>query len=372
MMNFNYYKMIAKKVFNTPSPSGYTKEIVKLITGELSSMGYNFNVTNKGNIEVVIDGVDNSKVVATSAHMDTLGLMVRSINEDGTLNVTKVGGILVPTLDGEYVTIHTRDGKEYSGTCLSTSPSVHVFKDASSKPRDVENMIVRIDELVSSKKDVLDLGIENGDYIFIDPKTEFSESGFLKSRFIDDKASVCLILNILKVMSLFNIKPKYKTLVYFVNQEELGYGASAISCEIDEFVTVDMGCVGLDLSGSECKVSIAAKDSTGPYNYELTTKLVNLAKEYSIDYALDIFPMYGSDVDAAFRSGRDFKGALIGQGVSASHGMERTHLRGIENTIKLLFLYLVDAASLKRKMENMEYASSDEFDIFNFFERELL
>lgn len=375
-MNFNYYKKLANIIFNTPSPSGYTKEIVKVVSKELKNMGYNFKVTNKGNIEVVIDGADNSKVVATSAHMDTLGLMVRSINEDGTLNVVAIGGILVPTLDGEYVTILTRDGKKYSGTCLSTSPSIHVYKDASTKARDIEHVIVRIDENVNSKNDVLKLGIQNGDYIFVDPKTTFTKSGFLKSRFIDDKASVCAILNILKIMSKNNLKPKYKTIVYFVNQEELGYGASAISSEIDEFVTVDMGCVGLDLDGSEYKVSIAAKDSMGPYNYDLTTKLVSLAKDNNIEYALDIFPMYGSDVDAAFRSGRDFKGALIGQGVHASHGMERTHLCGIENTMKLLFLYLVDIKAVMDKYSECNFNIFNNInninDIFSIFEEDLI
>lgn len=340
-MKTDYYKYLVEKIFNTPSPSCYTKEILEVIKKELDNLGYKYKVSNKGNIEVFVKGMSDEIVRATSAHSDTLGLMVRSINADGTLNITNVGGILMPTLDGEYVNVLTRDNKIYEGTILSTSPSVHVFKDAKDKPRDLDNMILRLDEVVKSKDDVLKLGINNGDYIFVDPKTKITSSGFLKSRFIDDKASVCILLYVLKLFKDNNVLPKYDTYFYFVNQEEIGYGAASVSPSISEFVTVDMGCVGLDLSGNEYEVSIAAKDSGGPYNYELTTHLINLAKENNINYVVDIFPMYGSDIGAAYRSGRDFKGALIGPGVSASHGMERTHLKAIENTINLLYLYLV-------------------------------
>ena len=266
--------------------------------------------------------------------------MVRSIKGDGTLAVTNVGGPSIPTLDGEYCKIMTRDGKVYSGTILCSSASVHVYEDAKNKPRDIDSMIVRIDEKVNSKDDVEKLGIDNGDYIFIDPKTTLTPSGFLKSRFIDDKGSVCAILGVLKELKEKNMLPAYDTVVYFVNQEEVGHGAATIDTDIDEFVTVDMGCIGKDLAGNEYAVSICAKDSGGPYSYELTTKLIQMAKENNFNYVVDIFPFYGSDIGAAWRSGVDCAGALIGPGVHASHGMERTHLEAIENTMKLLYLYL--------------------------------
>lgn len=336
-----YLNEIIPQVFLTNSPTGYTAHINNKLVCLLKDIGYtNTKITNKGNIVVEIEGEDNSKTVATSAHSDTLGLMVRSINSDGTLNVTNVGGPQAPTLDGEYCTIVTRDEKAYSGTILSTSPSSHVYEDASSKARNFNTMMIRIDEVVHSKDDVLALGISNGDYVCIDPKTVITQSGFLKSRFIDDKASVCAILCVLNKLKLENKKPKYRTLVYFVNQEEVGHGASTVSSEISEFVTVDMGCIGKDLAGNEYAVSIAAKDSGGPYDYELTTKLINLAKQANLKYVVDIFPFYGSDIGAAYRAGVDCKGALIGPGVHASHGMERTHIDAIINTIELLYLYL--------------------------------
>ena len=342
-MNFdiNYFKETAHKIFNIDSPSGYSENINKVLIELLNELGYTATLTNKGNVALKVAGESSEKTVATSAHVDTLGLMVRSINGDGTLNVTRIGGPQIATLDGEYCKIQTRFNQTYTGTILSNSASSHVYED-SEKQRKENNVVVRIDEKVNSKKDVLDLGIQNGDYIFIEPKFMITESGFIKSRFIDDKASVCVILSVLKYLKENNLKPAYDTFIYFVNHEEVGHGAATVDENITEFVTVDMGCIGKDLAGNEYAVSIAAKDSGGPYDYELTTRLIKLAKENNVNYVVDIFPYYGSDVGAAYRSGRDLKGALIGQGVHASHGMERTHLDGGLNTMKLLTLYLLN------------------------------
>lgn len=338
MMDF--VKELAYKIFNIDSPTGYSKVVNEFIINVLNDIGYEAKLTNKGNVVCFIKGESDDKVLATSAHVDTLGLMVRSINADGTLSVTNVGGPSIPTLDGEYCKILTRDSKIYTGTILCKSASVHVYEDAKSKSRDLDSMIIRIDEKINSKKDVIELGIQNGDYVFIDTKTVITESGFLKSRFIDDKGSVCAILAVMKKLHDEGLKPAYDTYVYFVNQEEVGHGAATVSKDICEFVTVDMGCIGKDLAGNEYAVSICAKDSSGPYSYELTNKLCNLAKDNNINYVIDIFPYYGSDIGAAWRSGVDCQGALIGPGVHASHGMERTHLEAIENTINLLFAYL--------------------------------
>ncbi len=338
--DIKYLKAIAEKIFNVHSPSGYHIEINQLLKQLLNELGYECFETNKGNIVVKVEGNNHTKTVATSAHVDTLGLMVRSICGDGTLKITRVGGPQIATLDGEYCYILTREGKKYSGTILCNQASSHVYPDAG-KRREESDMIIRIDEKVDSANDVKKLGISNGDYIFIEPKFVITDSGFIKSRFIDDKASACALLCVLKYFKDHNVKPEYDAYFYFVNYEEVGHGASTIATEIDEFVTVDMGCIGSDLAGNEYAVSIAAKDSGGPYDYELTSRLIKLAKENKVNYVIDIFPFYGSDVGAAYRSGIDTKGALIGQGVHASHGMERTHMDGIINTMKLLTLYFL-------------------------------
>ncbi|WP_025724736.1 M42 family metallopeptidase [Acholeplasma granularum] len=337
----DYFKKISEEVFKTDSPTGYTTNVINLVKRYIDSYGYESKILNSGALEVSIKGEDSSKLVATSAHCDTLGLMVRSIKSNGKLALTPLGGPSTPTLDGEYCTIHTREGKKYTGTILSTSPAVHVFKDANTKSREIDELEIRLDEEVFSKEDVEKLGIQNGDIVSYDTKFIITDTGFLKSRFVDDKASVVILLMLLKYTSDHNIKFKHDTKIYFIVYEEVGHGASIIDKNISEFVTLDMGTIGLDLAGNEYAVSICAKDSGGPYDYELTTKLIQMAKENNLSFTVDIFPFYGSDVGAARRAGIDFKGALIGSGVSASHGMERTHIKGVENTLKLIYAYLV-------------------------------
>src|SRR5690625_2835050 len=280
------------------SPTGYTKKAIHFLENSIETMGYETEKTPKGNLIVRVDGQDASKTRGLSAHVDTLGLMVRSINSDGTLALTTLGGPLTPTLDGEYCDIITRSGKVYRGTILSTSNSIHVFKDASSKKRDIDNLVVRIDERVKSRDDVLELGINHGDIVAYDPKVEITDSGFIKSRFLDDKASVAVLLHVLKNMDK---KPKTNLKFIFTTYEEVGHGASYIPSDITEFLAVDMGCIGLDLACTEYDVSICAKDSSGPYDYDMVSDLAKRAEGMELGYAVDIYPMYASDASAALR-----------------------------------------------------------------------
>lgn len=328
----------ARKIISIPSPSGYTKEIISHLETETAKLGYHHFLTKKGNLVIEIEG-KSDYTLGLSGHVDTLGAMVRSIMADGNLKFTAIGGPLWPTLDGEYCQVKTREGKGYTGTFLSTSPATHVYKDASTKSRDPENMIVRIDEVVKSKADTEKLGIAPGDFIFFDPKTQITDSGYIKSRFLDDKISVSIIFGLLKHLKDNNIVPKYNLKIIISTYEEVGHGASYIP-PVDELIAVDMGCIGEDLSCTENQVSICCKDSSGPYDYGIISKLVDISKTNAIDYATDIYPYYGSDVSAAYRGGHDIKGALIGPGVHASHGMERTHADAIENTFKLLINYI--------------------------------
>lgn len=322
------------------SPSGFTGRAVSAAETIARDLGYPTRRSNKGNLTVLVEGADHSRTVGLCAHVDTLGLMVRSISETGELMFTRIGGPILPTLDGEYCTVYTRDGRSYTGTILSLSPAVHVFDDANSRPRDEENMFVRLDEKVKSAAGVRGLGIEVGDYICYDPKTVFTESGFLKSRFIDDKGGAALLLTALKVLRDSGQTPRYDTEFTFTVYEEVGHGGATFSEELDELLAVDMGCVGRDLTCDEYAVSICAKDSSGPYDYELVSRLIALAKEANIPYAVDVYPHYRSDAAVAWKAGRDVRAALIGPGVSASHGMERTHLDGMEATLRLALAWL--------------------------------
>lgn len=337
----NYVLSLAEEILNIPSPSGYTKDVIARIKQEANAFDLHSIQTKKGNLIVDVPGTSD-KTVGLIVHVDTLGGMVRSISDNGDIKFTSIGGPLWPTLDGEYCQIITREGKSYTGTFLSDSPAVHVHKDAKSKTRDPQNMYVRIDEQVSGKQDVLDLGVGVGDYIVFDPKTTITKSGFIKSRFLDDKINVASVFGLVKALKAENKSPVPNLKLIISTFEEVGHGSAYIP-EVDELIAVDMGCIGEDLTCSEEDVSICAKDSSGPYDYDLVSLFKNLAVKHSINHAVDIYPMYGSDVSAARSGGNDFKGGLIGPGVHASHGMERTHYNAVKATIELLYKYVSES-----------------------------
>lgn len=339
-MNKEYVCTFAKDLLSIDSPSGYTKEAISFVEKEANRLGYETSLSEKGNLLIHVPGKCQEKTVGLCAHCDTLGLMVRSIKSNGYLALTTVGGPMIPTLDGEYCKIYTRTGKVYTGTILSTTPAVHVYPDASSNPRTIDHMEVRIDEVVKCKEDVEKLGIQNGDFVAYDPKVQLTESGFIKSRFLDDKISVAALMGVLHHMKEEHIMPTYDSYFMMSVYEEVGHGMSWIPSQISELLAVDMGCIGLDLACSEYDVSICAKDSSGPYDYDFTSKLIDLAKAHQLPYAVDIYPQYGSDVSAALRGGNNIRGALIGPGVHASHGMERTHYEGLSATMTLILAYL--------------------------------
>lgn len=340
MFNAEKTKKFLEEILNIPSPSGYTRTLILHLKSLAENLGYATSLNEKGNLLVHVAGKSNQQKLGISAHVDTLGLMVRSIASDGTLRLTTLGGPITPTLDGEYCTIITRDQKQYRGTILSQAYSSHVYKDANDRSRKIDDLMVRIDEVVHSKEDVERLGISNGDIIAYDPKVERSPSGFIKSRFLDDKASVAILFAVLETLSQSSTQPNYDIDFIFSTYEEVGHGAASIPQDITSMLAVDMGCIGDDLACSEFDVSICAKDSSGPYDYEIISNLVDLAKQYDISYALDIYPFYGSDASAALRGGNNIKAGLIGPGVHASHGMERTHIKALENTYQLILHYI--------------------------------
>ncbi|RPK30083.1 M42 family metallopeptidase [Paenibacillus xylanexedens] len=336
----SYVMSFLKKLLDTPSPSGYTHHIIEMIRKEAAALGISCELNNKGGAVLTLPGQDSSKTIALSAHVDTLGAMVRSVTSYGTLKLTSVGGFSMQSIENEYCTIHTRDGKTYTGTILSLHPSVHVYPDARTFERTESHMEVRIDEVVSSKEDVLELGISVGDFISFDARAVITPSGYIKSRHLDDKASVAALFGILESAHREGWKPLHNVSLLISNYEEVGHGASYIPAEISEMIAVDMGAMGDDLSCKETDVSICAKDSSGPYDYDMTSRLIELAKQDGMDYVVDIYPHYGSDGSAALRGGNNIRAALIGPGVHASHSMERTHKDAVLNTARLLAAYI--------------------------------
>lgn len=315
-----------------PSPSGYTQRITDHVMGKLRDLGYQPERSIKGNVTVTLGGSGDPLVL--SAHLDTLGAMVRKIKDNGHLRPTTIGGHQWDTCDGENCTVHTRDGRIYTGVVLNTEPSAHVADKKKEKTE--HHMEILLDENVHSKKGVKKLGIHNGDFIAMDPRTVITESGYIKSRFLDDKLSAAILLGLAKAVQAGEISLSRKVTLLFTVYEEVGHGASCLPSDTKEIISVDMGCVGDGLDCTEHMVSICAKDSVGPYDHELTTRLVELAKEYELDYAVDIYPHYTSDADAALKSGYDIRHALIGPGVYASHNYERSHTDGMMNTYHLL------------------------------------
>lgn len=327
-------------LLDIPSPTGYADEAITFLENYLKQYHFRTYLTPKGNLVVKVKGEDEEIMRALSGHIDTLGLMVRSINTDGTLNVTALGGPLTPTLDGEYCQIITRSGNVYTGTILSKSTSIHVHKDASTRSRSVDELHIVIDEKVSSKEEVKELGIQNGDIVAYDPKTQITSSGFIKSRFLDDKASVAILVHLLHDIAKGTVKPSTNLAFVFTVYEEVGHGCSWLPETVSELLAVDMGAIGLDLETTEFDVSICAKDSSGPYDYQLTSDLICYAKKQDLNYAVDIYPMYGSDASAALRGGANIRAGLVGPGVANSHGMERMHIDALENTYYLLKGYI--------------------------------
>lgn len=332
---------LLKQLVEIPSPSGYTKEIMDFMENILKNIQVSYTRTNKGALIATIKGEDDTKHRLLTAHTDTLGAMVKEVKASGRLKLTMVGGFNWNAVEGEYCTIHTASGKKIRGTILMHQTTVHVYKNASGLSRDEQNIEVRIDEKVTNAEETRKLGIEVGDFVSFDPRFEETETGFIKSRHLDDKASTALLLQLIKTIQEKKVTLPHTTHFYISNNEEIGYGGNSnVPEQTVEYIAVDMGAIGDGQTSDEYTVSICAKDSSGPYHYELTRHLVELAKQASIDYKLDIYPYYGSDASAAIRAGYDVKHALFGPGIEASHAYERTHVESLEQTAKLLYAYV--------------------------------
>ena len=323
------------------SPSGYTWNAAVWVRNAFAVLGFDACITTKGGVIVDLGGKNAEDGLLLEAHADTLGAMVATIKGNGRLKMTGLGGMNPNNAEAENVRVYTRDGKVIEGTAQLCNASVHVNGDYSSAKRSWDTLEVVLDEAVTSAGDTRKLGIEVGDIVCFDPRTRRTGSGYLKSRFLDDKLSVGILLGFAKYLKDKGITPERRVWVHVTVYEEVGHGGSAsVPAGITEAISVDMGCVGDGLQCTERQVSICAKDSGGPYSYEVVGKLIEAAKKTGADYAVDVYPFYGSDVEATLRSGVDIRHGLIGSGVYASHGYERSHIDGVLNTLKVLCGYL--------------------------------
>ena len=331
----------AAKLLSIDSPSGFTAKAAAWVRSAFADLGFSADITTKGGVLIDLGGADSSDGLLLEAHTDTLGGMIAQIKGDGRLKITSIGGMRAENGEAENVRVYSRDGKVYEGTLQLCNASVHVNGGYGDAKRSFDTTEVVLDEDVHSGEDVRKLGLEVGDFVCFAPRTCRTKSGYLKSRFLDDKLSVGILLGFAKYLSDNHITPARRTYVHVTVYEEVGHGGSAsVPAGVTEAISVDMGCVGDGLACTERQVSICAKDSGGPYSYEVVGKLIEAAKKTGADYAVDVYPFYGSDVEATLRSGCDIRHGLIGAGVYASHGYERSHMDGITNTLKVLCGYL--------------------------------
>lgn len=331
-----------EELVNTPSPVGYYVELNPLLERYAAEFGLTVTYDHRSTAYMTLEGEDHSKTVLIGAHGDTLGLMVRRIEADGTIRVRNLGGVNFCNLEGESVTIHTRNGGSYTGLICCQSHSVHAFEDARTLERNENTMMILLDEPVHSEQEVKALGIRHGDFVSIEPRFQVTKNGYVKSRFLDDKAAIACCFAMVKYLKDHDLKPKYRTILAVPYHEEIGLGGTFVPPEVSEYVAVDIGLIGPDYDGNEYSVSICAKDNIAPYDYELTNRLISYAEKAECDYAVDIYFHYGTDANVAMRGGNNLRAATFGMAVYCSHGMERTHTKGLEATTNLLLAYVLD------------------------------
>ena len=322
------------------SPSGFTGKAAAWVKDEFEKLGFAASYTQKGGVLVDLGGKDEKNALLLEAHADTLGAMVAEIKENGRLKITNIGGLRAENTEAENVRVYTRNGKVFEGTIQIINASVHVNDDYGAVKRGFDTVEVVLDEDVKTDEDVRALGIEVGDIVCPEPRARVTSTGYIKSRFLDDKLSVGILLGFAKALCESADSLPRKIYAHITVYEEVGHGgAASVPTGVTEAISVDMGCVGEGLRCTEKMVSVCAKDSRGPYSYDVVGKLIEAAKKSGADYAVDVYPHYGSDVDVTLAAGFDIRHGLIGPGVYASHGHERSHVDGVLNTLKLLMGY---------------------------------
>ena len=338
-----YFQEFLVELLNSPSPTGFSHHAVSLTSDHLKKFpALELSATRKGGLVAFWKGEENNEPRALTAHLDTLGAMVKEIKSNGRLKLTKLGGFAWNTVEGEGCDVHTNSGEIVRGSLLFSKSSSHVYGAAvNNEKREDASMEVRLDERTTSGEETRALGIEVGDFVSFDPRVEIT-NGFVRSRHLDNKACVASILAAVKALSDAGLKPKQDTTLHFSNYEEVGHGAAAGFPEnLSELVAVDMAAIGDGQTSDEFHASICVKDSSGPYHHGLSQKLRKLADENDIPYKVDIYPYYGSDGEAYWRAGGDVAVALIGPGVDASHNYERSHMDAMNATTQWIMAYLL-------------------------------
>ena len=332
------------RLLRTPSPTGNTARAVALMDEAFRALGLQTCTTNKGALVAFMPGRSATRPRALSGHIDTLGAMVKEIRPNGCLGLSALGGYMWQTVEGEYCIIETAMGQTFTGTVLAHKTAVHTYgrDEIGSLKHTDKDVEVRLDERTTSAEQTRQLGIEVGDFCSFDPRALVTPSGFIKSRHLDDKAGVAVMLAAAQALCTVGLVPAQDTYFYISPYEEVGHGAaSGIPAGVKDLLVIDMGAMGDGQNSDEYTVSICAKDGSGPYDLGLRRKLVALCQEHGIPHKVDIYVHYASDGSAALRAGADLVVGLIGPGVDASHAYERTHQDALLHTTRLALAYLL-------------------------------
>ena len=323
------------------SPSGMTHNAAKHVAARVAALGYPCEITRKNGVLVQLGGEDKENGLLLEVHMDTLGGMVAQVKSNGRLKITNIGGLNANNVETENCRVITRGGDVYEGVAQLCNASIHVNGEYNDTKRTFDTIEVLLDENVKNDEDVKKLGVSVGDYVCFDPRVRITKSGYIKSRFLDDKLSVGILLGYAKYLKDEGIELERAVYAHITSYEEVGHGGCTnVPDGVTEAIVVDMGCVGEGLECDEHMVSICAKDRSGPFDYDVTNGLIAAAKKMGANYAVDVYPFYSSDVATTLRSGHDVKHGLIGAGVYASHGYERSHVDGAVSTLKVLAGYI--------------------------------
>ena len=345
-IDYAYLEDLLSRLLNTASPTGHAEEAIILLEDAFAHFPeVKLERTKKGALLATLPGKKSGPgpLKGLTAHVDTLGAMVKLIKPNGRLELSPIGGFAWASVEGEGCRVHTRKDGTIRGSLMPVKASVHVHNDAPrEEKRTSSNMEVRLDERVTTVEETRSLGIEVGDFVSFDPRVELNH-GFVRSRHLDDKAAVAILMSAVEALHHAGLKPAAETSLLLTNYEEVGLGGSSdVPASVEEFVAVDMAAIGEGQNSDEFHPSLCVKDGAGPYHHGLSNKLRDLAERYDIPYKTDIYVYYSSDAGSYARAGGSAAIALIGPGVDASHHYERTHHDALVATTQWVLAYLLN------------------------------
>ncbi|MCC6009085.1 MAG: osmoprotectant NAGGN system M42 family peptidase [Rhodobacteraceae bacterium] len=348
-IDIDYLREQLAALLAIPSPTGYTDTVVRHVCGELEAMGVAFDLTRRGAVRARLPGDSPRGARAIVSHLDTLGAQVRMLKDNGRLAMVPIGTWSARFAEGARVTVFSERGT-FRGTILPQKASGHAFGDGvDDAPIGWDHVELRVDALARNRAELERLGIEVGDTVAIDPQPEFLDNGFIVSRHLDNKAGVALMLAALRTLLRSGRRPPVDLFWLFTIAEEVGHGAAAVLLpDIASMVTVDNGTSAPGQNSSEFGVTVSMADQSGPFDFHLTRKLVDLCRRHEIMFRKDVFRYYRSDSASAIEAGADVRTALVTFGVDASHGYERIHMHALRSLSELLVAYGLSEVEIVR------------------------